>query len=50
MILEKLRWRRELIGDFELNTIVNYGGLPFDEAEKSIRLFASQVLPEVQSW
>jgi len=50
MILEKLRWRRELLGDFELNMVVNYGGLPFDEAEKSIRLFAKEVLPEIQSW
>jgi len=50
MILEKLRWRQELIGGFELNLISNYGGMPFEEAEKSIRLFASEVLPEVQSW
>jgi alkanesulfonate monooxygenase SsuD/methylene tetrahydromethanopterin reductase-like flavin-dependent oxidoreductase (luciferase family) len=50
MILEKLRWRRELLGDFELNMVVNYGGLPFEEAEKSIRLFAKEVLPEVQAW
>jgi len=50
MILEKLRWRRDLFGGFELNLISNYGGMPFEEAEKSIRLFASEVLPEVQSW
>jgi hypothetical protein len=50
MILEKLRWRRELLGDFELNMIVNYGGLPIDEAERSVRLFAEKVLPEVQRW
>ena len=49
-ILEKLRWRRELLGDFELNMVVNYGGLPFEEAKKSIQLFSKEVLPEVQSW
>ncbi len=49
-ILEKLRWRRELLGDFELNMVVNYGGLPFEEAKKSIRLFSKEVLPEIQSW
>ncbi len=49
-ILEKLRWRRELLGEFELNLIVNYGGLPVDEVERSLRLFASEVLPEVQGW
>jgi len=48
MILEKLRWRRELLGEFELNMIVNYGGLPIDEAERSVRLFAEKVLPEVK--
>jgi alkanesulfonate monooxygenase SsuD/methylene tetrahydromethanopterin reductase-like flavin-dependent oxidoreductase (luciferase family) len=50
MILEKLRARRERIGDFELNLIANYGGMPFEEAERSVRLFAKEVLPEVQSW
>lgn len=50
MILEKLRWRRELLGDFELNMIVNYGGLPIAEAEKSVTLFSEKVLPEVQNW
>ncbi|MEE8580957.1 MAG: LLM class flavin-dependent oxidoreductase, partial [Myxococcota bacterium] len=49
-ILERLRERRELIGDFELNLIVNYGGLPLEEVEKSLRLFAGEVLPELHSW
>ena len=49
-ILEKLRYRKELLGDFELNMVVNYGGLPFDEAERSIRLLAEKVLPVVQRW
>jgi alkanesulfonate monooxygenase SsuD/methylene tetrahydromethanopterin reductase-like flavin-dependent oxidoreductase (luciferase family) len=50
MILEKLRARRELLGDFELNMIAYYGGMPVGEAEQSLRLFAREVLPEVQSW
>ena len=50
MILEKLRWRRDLLGDYELNLVANYGGLPIEEVEKSLRLFAEEVLPEVQSW
>ncbi len=49
-ILEKLRWRRELLGDFEINLIGNYGGMPFEEAEKSVSLFARKVLPELQRW
>jgi alkanesulfonate monooxygenase SsuD/methylene tetrahydromethanopterin reductase-like flavin-dependent oxidoreductase (luciferase family) len=50
MLLEKLRWRRELIGDFELDLISYYGGMPFDEAERSLRLFAARVLPELHRW
>lgn len=49
-ILESLRQRRELLGDFELNLVVNYGGMPVEEAEQSLRLFAAEVLPEVQRW
>ena len=50
MILEKLRQRRELIGDFELSVIASYGGMPFEEAEQSARLFAREVLPELHAW
>jgi alkanesulfonate monooxygenase SsuD/methylene tetrahydromethanopterin reductase-like flavin-dependent oxidoreductase (luciferase family) len=49
-ILEKLRWRRGLIGDFELSMISNYGGMALAEAEQSLRLFAREVLPELQRW
>ena len=47
-ILDKLNRRRELLGDFELNLIVNYGGMTFEEADSSLRLFAKEVLPELQ--
>lgn len=50
MILEKLRRRRELVGDFELSTIVNYGGMPVEMARASLRLFANEVLPELKRW
>jgi len=49
-ILEKLRWRRELLGDFELNLISHYGGMPVENAERSMRLFAGTVLPEIRCW
>jgi alkanesulfonate monooxygenase SsuD/methylene tetrahydromethanopterin reductase-like flavin-dependent oxidoreductase (luciferase family) len=49
-ILEKLRARREMLGEFELNMIVSYGGMPCDVAEGSMRLFAEHVLPELQGW
>jgi len=49
-MLEQLQARRELIGDFELNLIANYGGMPIDEAEASLSLFAREVLPEIRRW
>jgi alkanesulfonate monooxygenase SsuD/methylene tetrahydromethanopterin reductase-like flavin-dependent oxidoreductase (luciferase family) len=49
-IVEKLRRRRSLLGDFELSVIVGYGGMPFDEAERSLRLFASDVIPTLRGW
>jgi alkanesulfonate monooxygenase SsuD/methylene tetrahydromethanopterin reductase-like flavin-dependent oxidoreductase (luciferase family) len=49
-ILEKLRWRRELLGGFELDLIAHYGGMAVEDAERSLRLFAETVLPEVRRW
>ena len=50
MILEKLRSRRELLGEYELNLLACYGGMPYEEAEGSLRLFATEVLPELHRW
>ncbi|HSJ95818.1 MAG TPA: LLM class flavin-dependent oxidoreductase, partial [Myxococcota bacterium] len=49
-ILEKLRWRRELLGDYELALIPQYGGMPVETAERSLRRFADAVLPELHRW
>ena len=49
-ILEKMDARRREIGDFDLTVQVSYGGLTGEQAEKSMRLFAKEVLPELQSW
>ncbi len=49
-ILDKMDQRRKDIGDFDLTVQVSYGGLTGEQAEKSIRLFADKVLPELQSW
>jgi alkanesulfonate monooxygenase SsuD/methylene tetrahydromethanopterin reductase-like flavin-dependent oxidoreductase (luciferase family) len=49
-LIEQLRARRELIGDFELNLISYYGGMSVDEADASLTLFAREVLPEIQRW
>ncbi len=49
-ILEKMEQRKGQIGTFDLTVQVSYGGLTGEQAEKSIRLFAKEVLPELQSW
>ena len=49
-ILEKLEARKRLLGGFETLLISRYGGMSVEDAEKSLRLFASKVLPEVHSW
>ena len=49
-ILEKLEARKRLLGGFETLVIGRYGGMSLEDAEKSLRLFAGKVLPEVHSW
>jgi len=49
-ILRELEARREVIGDFELNVSFRFGGIPYDKAEASLRLFAREVMPVLKSW
>ena len=49
-ILTILQDRRDLIGPFEYTTAFRYGGIPYGEAEASMRLFASEVLPVLHTW
>lgn len=47
-IVERLRVRREVLGDHDLTCCFRFAGLPYEEAEASMRLFAREVLPVVQ--
>jgi alkanesulfonate monooxygenase SsuD/methylene tetrahydromethanopterin reductase-like flavin-dependent oxidoreductase (luciferase family) len=49
-IIEQYRARWELIGPFEAAPAFRFGGIPDDEAEASLRLFAAEVLPELHRW
>jgi len=49
-ILRELEARRGVIGDFELNVSFRFGGIPYDKAEASLRLFAREVMPVLKSW
>ena len=49
-VLATLERRRELMGPFELATTFRFGGIPFEKAEKSMRLLASEGLPVLKTW
>ena len=49
-ILREFEKRREMIGDFELATSFRFGGIPYELAEASIKLFAKEVLPVLKTW
>jgi hypothetical protein len=48
-VLERLRARRDVIGDFDLTACFRFAGLPIDDAERSMRTFASEVLPTLHA-
>jgi len=49
-VLEKLSGLRDLIGMAAMNPWFSYAGMPVEDAEASLRLFAREVLPVLQSW
>jgi hypothetical protein len=49
-ILRELEARREVVGDYELNVAWRFGGVPYDVAERGLRLFAKEVLPVLKTW
>jgi alkanesulfonate monooxygenase SsuD/methylene tetrahydromethanopterin reductase-like flavin-dependent oxidoreductase (luciferase family) len=48
-ILERLHARREVVGDHDLTCCFRFAGMPLDDVEASMRLFAAEVLPRVPS-
>lgn len=49
-ILGRLESRRKELGSFEQSTAFRFGGISYEEAEKSMRLFAKEVLPVLKTW
>ena len=49
-VLHAYEARRQLLGDFELNSSFRFGGIPLAKAEASMRLFAKEVLPVLKTW
>src|ERR1700733_10446243 len=49
-VLRAYEGRRDLLGDYELNSSFRFGGIPFAKAETSMRLFAKEVMPVLKQW
>ena len=49
MIIEKIKFMQETISMEKVVIHMMYGGMPREKAEKSLRLFAEKVLPEVHA-
>jgi alkanesulfonate monooxygenase SsuD/methylene tetrahydromethanopterin reductase-like flavin-dependent oxidoreductase (luciferase family) len=47
-VIDKYRKRREIVGPTSVMATFMYGGMPYDTAERSVRLFASEVIPELR--
>ncbi len=49
-VLEKIAYIRDTIDICAFNPGFSYGGMPYAEAQKSLDLFVSQVMPELKTW
>jgi deazaflavin-dependent oxidoreductase (nitroreductase family) len=47
-VVDKLRDRRQHLGDYDFNCAFRYAGLPFDDAVRSMRTFAETVIPAMR--
>ena len=46
-IIEKINHKRSVIGDYQLNCAFSFAGMPYDKAERSMRLFGEKVIPKL---
>ncbi|MCV7410618.1 alkane 1-monooxygenase [Mycobacterium florentinum] len=46
-MIEQMRRRIALIGEFKQMLLVSYGGLPLETVQRSLKLIADEVIPEV---
>jgi hypothetical protein len=49
-VLEKLRFMREVINMDAVMGNFAYAGMPYDEAERNLKCFATKVMPELKTW
>jgi alkanesulfonate monooxygenase SsuD/methylene tetrahydromethanopterin reductase-like flavin-dependent oxidoreductase (luciferase family) len=49
-MLDGFEKRRQVIGDFDILMITRFAGTPYEVAERSLKVFAEKVVPELRSW
>jgi alkanesulfonate monooxygenase SsuD/methylene tetrahydromethanopterin reductase-like flavin-dependent oxidoreductase (luciferase family) len=49
-VLEKLAFIREMIDNSAVLGNFSYAGMPYDEAERNLKCFARDVMPELHKW
>ena len=49
-VLEKIAYIREVIAPNAIMATLSYAAMPYDEAERNVRCFATHVLPELHGW
>lgn len=49
-ILRRFEERRRVVGDFELNVAFRFGGIPYEIAERGLKMFAKEILPVLKTW
>ena len=49
-IFDRLEARQQVLGDFQLNGCFSFAGMPYDYAERSMRLYGARCIPELHGW
>jgi len=49
-MLDKFEKRRQIIGDYDILIIPRFAGMPFEVAQRTVEVFAKEVMPELRSW
>jgi alkanesulfonate monooxygenase SsuD/methylene tetrahydromethanopterin reductase-like flavin-dependent oxidoreductase (luciferase family) len=49
-IIDQLRAKYEIFGGLDLAVMASYSEMPYELVRSSLKLFADEVLPEIQSW
>jgi len=48
--MEKIKYIEDTTGVMDLNCVFSYGGMPYDDAKASLKLFAEECIPTMKPW